>query len=684
MRFKKLSARITFYIVIATTIGIIILNLYASYSMYNMMQDNAEKTLMGLVEQITARLDAYTQKQYAYLDGFMISEEMLSLKEHPEDPAIQETAEIYTNDFMNAIPNSKSLFYVEYNGKVLTHTRPDMIGYQNDPELIKMIQGLYYNTEGKTVYNSVTAVSPATGDISLVFARSSYKNNGQPAGYCSVEIDKTEFYDLLEQGIHLADNQDVILTGIRNPVVYYSNNPEEITLAPENPAVLSVMEKVSAGTDETIEGVVRYNQVGTNRPMYGYYKYLPENDWLLFVGTDTNEFYGQAYATTNKMIINGLVIIILIGLLLVLLIGHMIKPITKIQEALAKVAALDLSDNNEIAGFEKRADEIGKLAADTKRVIFSLRGAVSVFKEYSNVMDDSATNLDDASKVLATITSENKDIADSLAIKINETNDAIESVHAEIENIVSLMDEVSTKVEEGQEDSEELIKSASEINDKINVEIEKNMATLQETMASMQEALESLKAVEQINVLAEDIMSITSQTNLLSLNASIEAARAGEAGKGFAVVAGEIGALADQSKETAMNITEIVAASNESVVNVRNQVSNLIDFIKNDVISSFEIFSAQSQHYDEGISTIKAAVADIGDVMNNLSTSIDEIAKQIESVNDASVENTEGVASILGKNTQSDELSQGMQNLAEQTKRNSNDLKVAINEFKVD
>ncbi|SDH88011.1 methyl-accepting chemotaxis protein [Pseudobutyrivibrio sp. 49] len=417
--------------------------------------------------------------------------------------------------------------------------------------------------------------------------------------------------------------------------------------------------------------------------MYGYYEYLPANDWLLFVGTDTNEFYGPAYATTNKMIINGLVIIILIGLLLVLLIGHMIKPITKIQEALAKVAALDLSDNNEIAGFEKRADEIGKLAADTKRVIFSLRGAVSVFKEYSNVMDDSAGNLDDASKVLANITAENKDIADNLAVKINETNEAIETVHAEIENIVSLVDEVSTKVEVGQEDSEELIKSAAEINDKIDEEIQKNMSMLQETMASMQEALESLKAVEQINVLAEDIMSITSQTNLLSLNASIEAARAGEAGRGFAVVAGEIGALAEQSKETAMNITEIVAASNESVSNVRNQVSNLIEFIKNDVIASFEVFSEQSKHYDEGISTIKQAVADIGDVMDNLTASIDEIAKQIESVNDASAENTEGVASILGKNTQSDELSQGMQDLAEETKRNASDLKIAINQFNV-
>lgn len=683
MRFKKLSVRITFYIVIATSIGIIILNMISSYSMYNIMQDHAERTLQGLVEQITARLDAYTDKQYAYLDGFMVSREMASLKEYPDDPAIQESAEIYTREYMDVIPNGKSLFYVEYNGKVLTHSKPDLIGYQNDPERIKMIQGLYYNAEGKTVYNSVTAVSPATNEISLIFARSSYKNNGQPAGYCSVEIDKTEFYDLLEQGIHLADNQDVLLTGIRNPVVYYSNNPDEITLATENPAVLSIMEKISADSGEPLEGVVTYDEVNTNSPMYGYYQYLPENDWLLFVGVDADEFYAQANEATLKMVINGLVIVIIIGILLVIIIGHMIRPIAKIQAALAKVATLDLRENDEITVFEKRADEIGKLASDTKSVILSLRGAVSVFKEYSHVMDDSAGNLDDASRVLADITAENKDIADNLAVKINETNEAIETAHAEIENIVSLVDEVSTKVEEGQADSEDLIKSASEMNDKIDEEIQKNMATLQETMASMQEALESLKAVEQINVLAEDIMSITSQTNLLSLNASIEAARAGEAGRGFAVVAGEIGALADQSKETAMNITEIVAASNESVVNVRNQVSNLIDFIRNDVIASFEVFSAQSQHYDEGISTIKQAVADIGDVMNNLTTSINEIAKQIESVNNASVENTEGVASILGKNTQTDDLSQGIENLAKETKNNANDLKVAIDQFNV-
>ena len=683
MRFKKLSIRITVYIVLATTIGFLTQTILASNNMLNIMENVAETELAGVVEQISARLDAYTQKEYAYLDGYMTSSEMAAIIENPFDEEVQAAAQNHTMQFMNAIPNSKSLFYVEYDGKVLTHTRPDMVGFQNDADLIKMIQGLYYNAEGTNVYNSVTAVSPATDEISLIFARSSYKANGQPAGYCSVEIDKTEFYELLDNGVHVTPNQDVVLTGVRNPVVYYSNNPDEITNESTNVAVQQVLEKINAG-DTAEEGIIAYKQAGTGKEMYGFYKYMSANDWLLFVGADIDQLYAQAHSASRQMHLLGTIIVILIGILLVFIIGHMIKPITKIQEALTRVAALDLGDNKEIEQFEKRADEIGKLAKDTKSVIFNLKGAVGVFREYSNLLDENSGNLDDASKLLTEITSDNKGIADNLAVKINETNDAIENIHAEIENIVSLMDVVSDKVEIGQEDSEKIIKSAAEINEKINDEISTNMATLQETMAHMQEALESLDAVEQINVLAEDIMSITSQTNLLSLNASIEAARAGEAGRGFAVVAGEIGQLADQSKNTAMNITEIVAASNQSVENVRDEVTKLIDFIKNDVMASFEVFSAQSQHYDEGIQTIKEAVGEIGDVMKSLSTSIDEIARQITAVTDASLENTDGVSNILGKNTETNDVSGNIEKLAKETKNNANDLKLAINQFNVD
>ena len=69
--------------------------------------------------------------------------------------------------------------------------------------------------------------------------------------------------------------------------------------------------------------------------------------------------------------------------------------------------------------------------------------------------------------------------------------------------------------------------------------------------------MEDARVVENIGVLSDSIMNITSQTNLLALNAAIEAARAGEAGKGFSVVADEIGKLAEQSKETILQIQSV-------------------------------------------------------------------------------------------------------------------------------
>lgn len=72
-------------------------------------------------------------------------------------------------------------------------------------------------------------------------------------------------------------------------------------------------------------------------------------------------------------------------------------------------------------------------------------------------------------------------------------------------------------------------------------------------------------SLEQIRGITGVITNITEQTNLLALNASIEAARAGEAGRGFAVVATEINKLANQSRESARTIEQIL-----------NQVETLI------------------------------------------------------------------------------------------------------------
>ncbi|MCR5195074.1 MAG: methyl-accepting chemotaxis protein [Pseudobutyrivibrio sp.] len=683
MKTKKLSTKITVFVVIATIIGVAILSMLAAYKIFSVMKTEAVNQLAGTVNSNVEQLNRFMEKEYAYIDGYMATDQFQNMLVAEQDPEVISAAQTWTEKFSHVVPNLLSVFYANDDGLVLVDSISSLVGYQNDPDTVAFLKELYNSSGGVPMYGLITVVSPATNDITIIATCSSYVN-GEFVGYSSVELDKTEFYELL-QSIQIGENQEVVLTSVSSNQVFYSTNPEEITLASENPAIVEIVTKLTNGEyGDATEGTINYVQAGTGKSMLGYFKYLPQQDWLLFVGAEEDELYASASDASNLIMLMAVIVIIAIAVILSIIINILIKPIGKVEKAISRVADHDITANKDLTSLSKRKDEIGKLARCTQEVIDTLNEAVGLFKDCSGSLSESSRDLNNASSLLGEVTSENRDIADNLSVKINETNDSIESIHEEINNIVNLVTMVTEKVEAGENDSQKLIDSATEMNEKIDTEIENNTATLQETMVNMQEALESLKAVEQINALAEDIMSITSQTNLLSLNASIEAARAGEAGKGFAVVAGEIGQLADQSKETAMNITEIVAASNKSVSSVRDQVTKLIEYIKSDVMSSFQVFADQSKHYDEGILEIKKAVTDIGEAMESLSDSINEIARGITSVNDASVENTEGVTNILGKNTQASDVSVNIERLAESSRANAESLKGAINQFKID
>ena len=113
-----------------------------------------------------------------------------------------------------------------------------------------------------------------------------------------------------------------------------------------------------------------------------------------------------------------------------------------------------------------------------------------------------------------------------------------------------------------------------------------------------------------MNSIVELINSITSQTSLLSLNASIEAARAGEAGRGFAVVAGEIQSLASQTSTATVDITKLINDINCSIQEVFKSTNQMME---------------NNKTQNKAVETMATTFEDIKDCVSNINRVSDDL-----------------------------------------------------------
>ena len=225
------------------------------------------------------------------------------------------------------------------------------------------------------------------------------------------------------------------------------------------------------------------------------------------------------------------------------------------------------------------------------------------------------------------VNSGSNDTAEAVQSQLNQTEEIqamVEQVEKGTENIIDSMNQNKEAIAQGNANVGILVKQA------------------EETVESGKKVTEELSQLDtymsQMNSILDIINSITSQTSLLALNASIEAARAGEAGRGFAVVASEISQMAQQTKDSTVQISQLIENVSNAIQMVVEVSGSMISMIESQnettekTAESFTVIEKNSDNVYGQSNELAAYVTKLADANKKIVDSISTISAISEEV----------------------------------------------------
>lgn len=476
---------------------------------------------------------------------------------------------------------------------------------------------------------------------------------------------------------------DVKLEGMDSSYVYvvkndgtmlYHPTKEKVGQPVENAVIKGVVQQLQDGKKPGTT-VVEYDFNGTTK--YSAYTILNNENILVLTADESEALAG--ITTVTGVAVGIIAIVVLIAIIISFIMGRrLMRPLVKVSTIIEDVANGNIEADFSVV--KDSNDEIGLIIEKMKELTQSLGSIVGKIRNSSDTMSSNSYELNDtSSQTLAAnneISKAVEDVAEGstgMAASISKINENLLEMSNETKDINASVDEIKNQTTAVQD-------SSKIMNDKIK-SMQDSSHKMDDGISAISKRIETVNTtVDKVSNIVSVIEEISSETNLLSLNASIEAARAGDAGKGFAVVAQEIRVLSDNTNTELENIKQIISSLVEEC---RYCVQASGTIVEDNAKQKEEIKAVLDEFgsLDEQIQKTAEKADEIEELVTAMIELNDDITKSSNSLTDVSAANAAATEEMNANIEELNAMMHGVSEMAGHMNNESDGLKEALSFF---
>ncbi|WP_300752384.1 methyl-accepting chemotaxis protein [uncultured Brachyspira sp.] len=592
-KINSLAFKLPLSISLISVIIIIVLLIVSLFFSSKGIREAINVGFRNTVEGYAYLLDSMTESQIMLADSYASDANIRNFMIFRDD-TYRAYSERDIEVFMEKNPYVENIYLTDINGNVIL-TKSDVLRNRNMSEIRPSLWKKLSSGEASALGS--TRESPVTGEITLAVGVKVTDFTNNTLGYLVSTIKGNVIHDryfskveLGRTGRIVAVNEDLIVT----------MDMDTANINKEAPA-----EYRNIFNNSLKEGPYSYRSGDIIR--IGYYRKMDFQPWMVTYAMNEDEIFEQIRTTIAITLLVAVISIVILIIIMFFFAKSITKPLSLVVEEAREI------ENGRLVMHRRkvnRKDEIGELSLSFHNMKYKLIEIIENSLEEAAKMAQAANSLATGNKDLA-------EKAESTAGNLEETGSFMEEIAAAI--TVSINNSVK----------------GNEMMNDCKIAIENAASVVEDTVKSISEVNEDSEKIKDIIRVIE---GIAFQTNILALNAAVEAARAGDQGKGFAVVASEVRSLAQNSQDSAKDITELI-----------NKVYEKINKANNIVGSQEQLFVGIKEQIEETADTIK-------------------------SITEAAVEQKEGVSQVNRAVEEMDNLTQENAALVEESTASSMSL----------